>query len=321
MTITYRPLRDVDYDALAALLNAADIADGRAQCRVAEEIREEFESHPVDLADHTLAAWIDDQLAAAVYAYYLPSEVREVRCYVFGAVYPKHRGNGIGSRLLGWGVEKAEHLLRSSASDIPKYVRVETSRTNTAAIRLFERGGMQPIRYFADLHADLRSPTPPLRASAGFRIVPWDLARNEEARLVRNAAFMDHWGSTPTLPEWWSPQITGFGARPDWSYFAVNDDDAIVGYVLSHRFENDDELLGAKYAWVNNIGTLVEWRGMGVASQLIATALARYRAEGMQFAALGVDSANPTGAYRLYESLGFRLWREFVTYQRVVSAY
>ncbi|MBM3806385.1 MAG: GNAT family N-acetyltransferase, partial [Actinobacteria bacterium] len=130
----------------------------------------------------------------------------------------------------------------------------------------------------------------------------------------------DHWGSTPTLPEWWSPQITGFGARPDWSYFAVNDDDAIVGYVLSHRFENDDELLGAKYAWVNNIGTLVEWRGMGVASQLIATALAKYRAEGMQFAALGVDSANPTGAYRLYESLGFRLWREFVTYQRVVSA-
>ncbi|MFM8902842.1 MAG: GNAT family N-acetyltransferase, partial [Actinomycetota bacterium] len=202
MTITYRPLRDVDYDALAALLNAADIADGRAQCRVAEEIREEFESHPVDLADHTLAAWIDDQLAAAVYAYYLPSEVREVRCYVLGAVYPKHRGNGIGSRLLGWGVEKAEHLLRSSASDIPKYVRVETSRTNTAAIRLFERGGMQPIRYFADLHADLRSPTPPLRASAGFHIVPWDLARNEEARHAKNAAFMDHWGSTPTPPDW-----------------------------------------------------------------------------------------------------------------------
>ncbi|MFM2114033.1 MAG: hypothetical protein RL643_991, partial [Actinomycetota bacterium] len=50
------------------------------------------------------------------------------------------------------------------------------------------------------------------------------------------------------------------------------------------------------------------------------TALAKYREEGMQFAALDVDSANPTGAYHLYESLGFRLWREFVHYQRVISA-
>jgi len=48
--------------------------------------------------------------------------------------------------------------------------------------------------------------------------------------------------------------------------------------------------------------------------------LTKYRAEGMRFAALDVDSANPTGAFRLYESLGFRLWREFVHYQRVISA-
>ncbi|MFM7082925.1 MAG: GNAT family N-acetyltransferase, partial [Actinomycetota bacterium] len=83
---------------------------------------------------------------------------------------------------------------------------------------------------------------------------------------------------------------------------------------------NDDEVLGAKYAWIDNIGTLAEYRGRGIATQLITTALAKYRAEGMQFAALGVDSANPTGAYQLYESLGFHPWRESVTYQRVIRA-
>jgi len=122
------------------------------------------------------------------------------------------------------------------------------------------------------------------------------------------------------LPEWWATQTSGFGSRPDWSYFALNDDDHIVGHLITHRFENDDELLGAKYAWIDNIGTLAEWRGRGVASQLLRTALARYRAEGMDYAALGVDSDNPTGAYRLYESLGFVPWRQTVTYQRVVSA-
>jgi len=322
MTIDYRPLGEADYDSLASLLNVASVVDGRAQHQVGEELREEFESMPVDLPVDTLAAWDGDRLVGAAYMVYLRSTVREERCYVFGTVHPDHRGAGIGRRLLEWGLERGTVLLRTSGNDLPKYLRVDAPRANTSAIRLFERFGLEPIRYFADIRADLSQPTPDTPGPGpGFRIVPWDLARNEEARQVKNAAFMDHWGSTPTPPEWWATQTSGFGSRPDWSYFALDDDDRIVGHLITHRFENDDELLGAKYAWIDNIGTLAQWRGRGIASRLITTALAKYREEGMQFAALGVDSANPTGAYRLYESLGFRPWRESVTYQRVVSAW
>lgn len=319
MIITYRPLRESEYPDLAGLLNEASIVDGRAQHQTADEIREEFVSHPVDLASHTLSAWCGDQLVGALYAYYLPSNIREVRCYLFGTVRPNWRANGIGRRLMEWGLERGTELLQGSGNDLPKYIRVDSSRTNTSSIRLFERFGLEPIRYFADLRAELNGLMPATRSTFGFRIVPWDLARNEEARAVKNAAFMDHWGSTPTLPEWWTTQTSGFGSRPDWSYFAVNDDDQIVGHLITHRFENDDSLLGAKYAWIENIGTLAAWRGKGVATQLITTALTKYREVGMQFAALGVDSANPTGAYRLYESLGFQPWREFVSYQREVA--
>ncbi|MBM3816661.1 MAG: GNAT family N-acetyltransferase [Actinobacteria bacterium] len=331
MTLDYRPLRDTEYDALAALLNVASMVDGRAQHVVGEELREEFESMPINPTIDTLTAWQGNQLVGAVYMMYLRSDVREERCYVFGTVHPDHRGAGIGRRLLEWGLARGTDLLQSSGNDLPKYLRVGESRVNTSAIRLFERFGLESVRYFADLRADLSVPTPARHTAAatpaaatpgalGFRIIPWDLARNEEARLMKNAAFMDHWGSTPTPPEWWAAQTSGFGSRVDWSYFAVTSEDQIIGHLITHRTPNDDEVLGAKYAWIDNIGTLAEHRGRGIATQLITTALAKYRAEGMQFAALGVDSANPTGAYRLYESLGFRLWREFVTYQRVVSA-
>jgi len=332
MTLDYRPLRDTEYDALAALLNVASMVDGRAQHVVGEELREEFESMPINPTIDTLTAWQGNQLVGAVYMMYLRSDVREERCYVFGTVHPDHRGAGIGRRLLEWGLARGTDLLQSSGNDLPKYLRVGESRVNTSAIRLFERFGLESVRYFADLRADLSVPTPARHTAAatpaaatpgalGFRIIPWDLARNEEARLMKNAAFMDHWGSTPTPPEWWAAQTSGFGSRVDWSYFAVTSEDQIIGHLITHRTPNDDEVLGAKYAWIDNIGTLAEHRGRGIATQLITTALTKYRAEGMQFAALGVDSANPTGAYRLYESLGFRLWREFVTYQRVVSAY
>jgi len=332
MTLDYRPLRDTEYDALAALLNVASIVDGRAQHVVGEELREEFESMPFNPKIDTLTAWQGNQLVGAVYMMYLRSDVREEHCYVVGTVHPDHRGAGIGRRLLEWGLARGTELLQSSGNDLPKYLRVGEPRVNTSAIRLFERFGLESVRYFADLRADLSVPTPARHTAAatpaaatpgalGFRIIPWDLARNEEARLMKNAAFMDHWGSTPTPPEWWAAQTSGFGSRVDWSYFAVNNDDQIIGHLITHRTPNDDEVLGAKYAWIDNIGTLAEHRGRGIATQLISTALAKYRAEGMQFAALGVDSANPTGAYRLYESLGFCLWREFVTYQRVVSAY
>ena len=319
MTVEYRPLRDGDYATLALLFNAASVVDGRAQHQAAEELQEEFEALPVDLPVDTLAAWQGDALLGAVYMWYLRSDVREERCYVLGTVHPDHRGRGIGRHLLAWGLERAAALLRSSGNDLPKFIRVDAPHTNTSALRLFERFGLDPIRYFADLRADLSATQPPLRLATGFRIIPWNVDCNEEVRHVRNSAFMDHWGSTPVTAEWWTAQTTGFGSRPDWSYFAVDTDDRIVGYVITHRYDNDDELLGAKYAWIDNIGTLAEWRGRGVASRLISAALDTYRRHGMHFAALGVDSANPTGAYRLYESLGFRPWRQFVTYQREVA--
>lgn len=319
MNINFRPLRETDFDDVAALFTEGSIADGRPISRVGEELREEFETGKVDLANHTCSAWSGDQLVGATYAYHLKSDVRQECCYVFGSVRPSFRGQGFGRRLLREILGTAEQLLVESASEVPKVIRANVSHANFSEMLLLEREGLKPVRYFPDLHRSLAipiSPTVPL----GFRVIPWDLARNEEIRLVKNLAFRDHWGSVPMSPEHWKSQTTGFGSQLDLSFVAVSPEDEVVGYLLTHRYENDDSLVGAKYAWVDNIGTLAAWRGRGVATQLLTEALISYRDAGIEYAALGVDSDNPTGAFRLYESLGFQLWRQTVMFERAIGA-
>ena len=64
------------------------------------------------------------------------------------------------------------------------------------------------------------------------------------ARAEKDAAFADHWGSTPTPPEHWVQQVRGVGARPDLSFIALDTADRVVAHCLNKRFEADDDLIG-----------------------------------------------------------------------------
>ena len=80
------------------------------------------------------------------------------------------------------------------------------------------------------------------------------------------------------------------------------------------RYEADDEVTGRRDGWIMTLGTLAEWRGRGVASALISASLDAFAAAGLTHAALGVDSSSPTGAARLYRSLGFETAARSVMY-------
>ncbi|MFM7263005.1 MAG: GNAT family N-acetyltransferase, partial [Acidimicrobiales bacterium] len=223
-------------------------------------------------------------------------------------VHPEHRGCGMGRVLMEWGVGHARALLEARQSTLPKFVRAEALAEGDSTWRLCMRFGMEPVRWFADLH---RPTAPPLSLPppVGFRVVPWDGARTAELLAVKNSAFRDHWGSTPTSPEGWEQMTAGWGSSTQSSFMALDDGGSIIGLLLSHRYESDDEVVGSRYGWIDELATLREWRGRGVASHLIMHALNEYDRRGWTHAALGVDTDNPTGAHGLYTSLGFTHWR------------
>ncbi len=312
-----RPLRAADLAAACELLNRADAAEGVPRVLSESELAEELES--IDLDTDSRAIDLDGLLAGLVYTYHLPSEVGQERCYLFGATDPSARGRGVGRALLAWGVERGREQLRSTGRDLPRYLRVDRDERVEDAHRLYARFGFRPVRWFEELVRPLDG-LPPLpdreRAPGGVRIVPWPDDRDDDVREAKNAAFADHWGSTPTSSHHWAQMTRGFGARADLSFVALDAANGdVVGHCLCKRFDADDEVVGRRQAWIDNLGTRREWRGRGIASALIVHALRAFRADGLSHAAIGVDADNPSGAAGLYRSLGFVPVRRSLTHE------
>ncbi len=126
-----------------------------------------------------------------------------------------------------------------------------------------------------------------------MEVVPWDRARDEELRVVRNTSFADHWGTSPTGPDGWVEWMEGYGARPDLSFMALAQD-RVVGLSFNEHYPEDEAVTGRIDGWLQSIGTLREWRGKGVASALIVRSLERFAAEGFTHACLAVDADSPS---------------------------
>jgi len=308
-----------DLESIAGLLTAVFGYDGIPIVQTAVELEEEFVAPCCTIENDVMVMQLEEKIIGVAWTYFLPSESKEERCYVFGGVLPEFRQQGVGTELMTWAVQHGESLLRGTGRMLPKYLRTDVSQQNESAAQLFAKFGMKPVRFEEDVIRELNN-LPEVNVNQKYVIVPWDSARNEEARNVKNLAFQDHWGSTPTSSELWLQMVNGSTARLDHSFFAVNQQQEIVGLLLTHRYESDDELLEKRIGWIDKLATLAEHRKQSIAKNLIAHALHSYTEDGLTHAALSVDTQNPTGAYGLYASLGFELYRGAVTFERRIDS-
>lgn len=313
-TVDFRPLLPADFPAIAALILRSYAHDGVQQSTEVEELAEELDDDAVVLATDTRVAEINGELAAYAYTFHLPSEVREERCYIFGEVDPAFRRRGIGTALMQWALPRAEEQLRSTGRQLPRFIRTDRYDYIGGAHVLFAQMGMQPVRYMEELLRPLDD-LPPLTVPSGVHIMPWPVDRDEEIRIAKNIAFADHWGSTPTAPLHWDHSVRGYGARPDLSFVALDAHDRVVAHCLNKRYPSDDDTTGRSDGWIDNLGTLPEWRGRGIAAALVTHSLHAFATAGFTHASIGVDSENPSGAAALYRRLGFGLHQRSITHE------
>ncbi|HUO45935.1 MAG TPA: GNAT family N-acetyltransferase [Acidimicrobiia bacterium] len=313
MEFSLRPLAADDLKKVFRLNRRVEEHDSIPIVSPLEEFEDWLHDPHFDLAADARVAEVEGALAGWARIWHRPSGEREERVYLLGAVDPDQRHRGIGTALFTWQRGRAEEKLGAVVGELPRYIRTQAYDFEESAIRLYERQGMAVVRYQDELLRPLTN-LPPLPQVEGITIIPWDQTFSEQARRVNNDAFADHWGSTPRDQMAWEHDLAASGSRLDLSFLAL-DNEQVVGLTLNAHFPDDELVTGRLDGWIFQLSVARPHRGRGIASGLILSSLHAFEKAGFDHAALGVDSENLTGAYRLYGRLGFRRMTRSIVHQ------
>lgn len=316
-TVLLRPYRGrADLAGMAAVINAVMDAEGGADHATVPDMIHDYEHRDRFDPDHdAVVAEIAGEIVG--YGRTLWDEVagghREY--WVIARAHPDHPG--LLDPLTDW-VEARSAAVAATHPPGDKYW-VSWSDESLGWAGFLRRRGYARVRLGATLvrpHLD-EIPHRPLPPGTEVRPV-------EEAHLRRIweadvEAFRDHWGYVEQGEADWERWLTS----PHWDpslWQVAWAGDRVVGQVRTYVDEAENRRLGIRRGWTEDISTARDWRGRGIASALICSSLESLRERGFTEAALGVDTENPTGAFRLYQGLGYRLVRSYGSYRRRLPA-
>lgn len=230
----------------------------------------------------------------------------------FGCVDPEWQHRGIGTGLLGWMEQRTRERFAEDAIAIPATagrvprLRLHAEEQHRHQADLFAGNGYRVVRYYNEMHRPLDSNLPVAGLDDGLELVAFGPELHEAVRQAHNDAFRDHWGSEPRDEEAWGFVVYDPQARPDLSAVALERSSGrVAGYQLASHDAEGAVSRGFSEGYTDLLGVRREFRGRGIAQALLADAMRRFAAAGMDKASLDVDSENPTGALALYTKMGY----------------
>jgi mycothiol synthase len=299
-----------DWAAVAGIVNAARAADGLDEVQTAATMAGEHPDGDLFRLDRDLLiAEVDGRPVGYGIGCLVEREgVLVVETY--GDVDPGHRRRGIGTALHRANRERLAEAAARDPRPGPRELRSYAMDQEPGDLAMLAAEGFVPIRYGFEMRRPLtgRLPEHPLPVGLELRPVTPDVERT--IYLADNEAFEDHWGHR--APDDADFEVRFRGPDADTSLWVVAwDGDQVAGVVMSAVYRAENESLGIRRAWMEHVSVRRAWRGRGLAKALCAASFRVLRDRGMDEAWLGVDAANPTGALRLYEGLGFSVVRRW----------
>jgi mycothiol synthase len=299
--MTLRPPREDEFDAMLALMNAHQHAAFGEADYTADDLRTWLTTPYVDVARDIRVLEREGRLIG--YADADPTRDEPPLWWCDVKVDPDAAAAEVVPELVAWLDERAAE----------GRLRVWTSETDTRIVEAFTALGFEPLRHSYRMEIDL--------AEAG-RAPEWPdgisvrTASDDDHRPV-HAAMVEVWQDTndpvdETFEEWahWHVQRDSYDPELWLLAHAV---DELAGFAIC-RVDPVDPAAG----YVALLGVRRPWRRRGLGEALLLHSFETFRRKGLTRGTLGVDASSVTGATRLYERAGMRVYRDTVFLERPV---
>lgn len=296
-----------DLEAVAALFNAADEADGIEDRNDAEGLGEWY-SHASnwDPLQDVLLAEVSGQLVGYGKVHWVNDTDGGRNYATWGSVHPAWRRRGLGRTILRANQRRLREIAETQdvSSDVDCRFDSWCNDHQVGAVALLESEGFTPARYFFEMLRPTLDAIEEFPLPDGLEVRP---VRAEDHRAIWNAdteAFADHWGGMDFSEQAFERFFSGKDFEPE-LWRVAWDGDQVAGQVNNMVMREFNEQTGRRRGLLAGVSVRRPWRGRGLARALVSQSLVAFRDRGMTDAVLGVDADNPTGALGVYEANGF----------------
>ncbi|MBF6614641.1 MAG: GNAT family N-acetyltransferase [Chloroflexi bacterium] len=243
----------------------------------------------------------------------------KVDAHLHFRLHPDARNKGLEGAIL----EAASRRVREIAGERnqPAIMRAGLDYSTPEYIAyqqgLLDEQGFAPERYFFKMARPLGQPVPEPHFPAGFTmrhsqgeadIEPWVDAFNQ--------SFIDHWNHHPMLVESHRNWLQSPNYTRERDLICLAPDGTFAAFCFCWIDLADNIHSNRKEGWIDMLGTRRGFRNMGLGRAMLLAGMQRLKADGMDTAVLGVDAENPSGALKLYESVGFYKVHTTAVYQK-----
>ena len=316
--LTFRHYRgDEDYPAMLEVNNGSKVADNLGHdLHTIDTLRYVYGTTPNhDPHTDVLIAEVDGKMIAFNRVYW-ERELDGPRIYSHvGFVLPEWRGKGLGRAMIRWVEERAREIEAAQEAEGPAYISAWIFANMPGLENLLKTGGYEPVRYGYDMETPDLDHIPEMPMPEGLEVRP---ARPDHYRAIWHAmaeAFQDGWGATEINEADYDRWLADFRHDPALWQVAWEGDE-VAGMVLNFINHDYNARTGRKLGYTEYISVRRPWRKRGLARALIARSMHMFKEMGMTNTALGVDTQNPTGALRVYESMGYKVISQSTIYRK-----
>jgi mycothiol synthase len=319
--LTFRRLSAPDdYADMNDAANASRLADGIDFITALDDFVRHYENlHHCDPGRDLLIVEVAGRIVGYGRTYWEmeESDHGEIRVHeTFCFLRPEWRRKGLGRPMLGALLGRVEEL----NAELPPATRVEVEvfdPTSDGGVEALVRPfGFEPTRYGFQMLRPTLNDQPDAPLPAGFEIRE---VREEHVRRIweaANEAFRDGNDYRPPGEEQYAEFLRD-PLQQDRSLWRIAwDGDTVAGQVRGYINEEANAAMGTTRGWVEHISVARPYRHRGLARALINATFGALRGRGMTEGVLGVDATNPTGALRVYESMGFSPISRSTTYRK-----